>query len=210
MTRGSSSGMDLTSQDASVRFSKPNDRFEHSFCIGIGATWVAILNSYVNDPLASWPTDPAIQQLVVESIGQDPFPDVALGVGMSGKGHWSLAAQWMGRSESHRAFQFDYACKIQPPVGFLGSTYAIPQELSAQGIQLERYQVSAQHWTGWFAISKLHSRYRLAIEVTQGKLTWHADTQQIAIEPESDSVRSLEKPSTLRWCYRVAWLSCQE
>lgn len=210
MNNGTKPSMELICEDASVCFSKPMDRFEHSFCIRIFGARVPLLSSYVEDPLATWPTDPAIQQLVLEPIGPPSFPDVALGVGMSGQGHWSLAGQWKQEGIGPSAFEFDYACKTQPPVGFLGSTYRLSQSLLSQGTRLERYEVSPKEWTGWFLVPTLHSRYQLTIQVLLGKLTWSSDTQQIAIEAEDQSLRSSEKPTTQRWCYRVAWLSCHE
>ena len=207
MTNGSGSVIELAADGVALRFSKLADRYAHCFVVEIGTTKVSILRAYLQDPNAPWPTDPAIQQLVVEPIGPPEHPDVVLGVGMSGHGHWSLAAQWVELPEPGRsAIQLDYACKQRPPVAFLGSTYQVANQGDLEIFQLERVEVQDRHWTGWFVLAGSPTRYKLCVEVIEGQLDWQAETQRIQVRPEG----SLEKPSTLRWCYRIAWLSCHE
>lgn len=206
MTRGTPPSIELMAADAALRFSKPNDRFEHRFCIHVDQRWVNLLESHLLDPLAPWPSDPAIQQLVVEPIGTPPYLDVALGVGMSGHGHWSLAAQWIARPDSGAEVQLDYACKLNPPVDFLGSTYQIPQDLASMGLSLDRVDSTNRKWTGRFLVGALQNRYDLTIEAIEGDLSWDAKHQEIQLLPSG----TWEKPSTVRWCYRIAWLSCHE
>lgn len=206
MTEGTVPSIELCAGDAAIRFSKPNDRFEHRFCVQIDRRWVNLLGAHLHDPLAPWPTDPAIQQLVVEPIGNPPHLEVALGVGMSGHGHWSLACQWFATADSHPAIQLDYACKLQPPVDFLGSTYQIPKNLHAMGLTLDRVQATKRNWLGRFLVGELQTRYQLSIEAIEGNLHWDADRQEIQLLPSG----TWEKPKTARWCYRIAWLSCHE
>jgi hypothetical protein len=200
------SGIELTAADAAIRFTKPNDRFEHHLCVQINGQWIRLLEAYLQNSQADWPTDPAIQQLVLEPIGPEPYPDVALGVGMSGHGHWSLAAQWVELSKGNCAIQLDYACRQQPPVDFLGSTYRLAQDFAKTGLHLIRIETGPQRWGGWFSMEGSQSGHQLSIEVLAGRLDYKPDSQTIEVRPEG----SLEKPSTLRWCYRIAWLSCNE
>jgi hypothetical protein len=109
------------------------------------------------------------------------------------------------------ALEFDYACKLRPPVGFLGSTYrVVPQRYlpsGSSGLEWMRVDFGKQHWTGWFKESTSPSSipsHKLSIAVLAGELQWDADSQEITVRP----VGSLEKPATLRWCYRVAWIAC--
>jgi len=205
MTDGIVPSMELTAGDVAVLFTKSQDRYEHRLVVRCGQSRITLMQSFLQDATASWPTDPAIQQLVIEPIGSAKFPQVALGVGMSGKGHWSLAAQWLeGSNPLESAIQFDYACKLQPPVEFLGSTY----QLSDLGgvFSLDRFDRQDRCWTGWFEEIGSGVVFRLFVEVLQGQLDWNVDTRQLQITP----LGSFEKPSTLRWCYRIAWLSCHE
>lgn len=207
MTGGSQPSFELTAGDSAVLFTKLLDRFEHHFLVRIGDQRVSLMDSFLQDPTASWPTDPAIQQLVLEPIGSERYPQVALGVGMSGHGHWSLAAQWIEATEPFdAAMQFDYACKQQPPVEFLGSTYRIAKELASVGLVCNRMDCFDQRWEGWFEAAAAGMVYKLSVEVLEGRLSWHADSGQLQITP----LGSFEKPSTMRWCYRIAWVSCHE
>jgi hypothetical protein len=61
----------LVARAASIRFTKSKDRYDHRFVVKIADQQIPLLESYLQDPLAPWPTDPAIQQLVVEPIGHD-------------------------------------------------------------------------------------------------------------------------------------------
>jgi len=72
-----------------------------------------------------------------------------------------------------------------------------------------RVEFGKQHWTGWFKESTSPSSipsHKLSIAVLAGELHWDADSQEITVRP----VGSLENPATLRWCYRVAWIACDE
>ncbi|MFM8574096.1 MAG: hypothetical protein ACKOAU_21045 [Pirellula sp.] len=196
----------LVARAASIRFTKSKDRYDHRFVVKIADQQIPLLESYLQDPLAPWPTDPAIQQLVVEPIGSTPYPDVALGVGMSGKGHWSLATQWIETADGRSAIELDYACKQTPPVEFLGSSYQIANLLTPEIRTTSRYEVSPNRWSGWFSSRDEQDSHKLVIDVLEGHLEWDAETLRIRIRPEG----TCEKPSTLRWCYRIAWLSCHE
>jgi hypothetical protein len=217
MSPGALTRIELTTPDATLRFDRQADRYSHCLMVHSKEQLQVVLQGVLADPNAPWPSDPPLQQLVLEPIGDREFPDVALGVGMSGHGHWSLAAQWLrtpGPANPQMgsvALEFDYACKLRPPVGFLGSTYrVVPQRYlsgGTSGLEWMRVDFGKQHWTGWFKESTSPSSipsHKLSIAVLAGELQWDADSQEITVRP----VGSLEKPATLRWCYRVAWIAC--
>ena len=222
MSPGALTRIELTTPDATLRFDRQADRYSHCLVVHSKEQLQVVLQGVLADPNAPWPSDPPLQQLVLEPIGDREFPDVALGVGMSGHGHWSLAAQWLrtpGPANSGPAnpemgsvaLEFDYACKLRPPVGFLGSTYrVVPQRYlsgGTSGLEWMRVDFGKQHWTGWFKESTSPSSipsHKLSIAVLAGELQWDADSQEITVRP----VGSLEKPATLRWSYRVAWIAC--
>jgi hypothetical protein len=217
MSPGALTRIELTTPDATLRFDRQADRYSHCLLVHPKDQLQVLLQGVLADPNAPWPSDPPLQQLVLEPIGDRGFPDVALGVGMSGHGHWSLAAQWLrtpGPANAEMgsvALEFDYACKLRPPVGFLGSTYrVVPQRYlsgGTSGLEWMRVEFGKQHWTGWFKESTAPSStpsHKLSIAVLAGELQWDADSQEITVRP----VGSLEKPATLRWCYRVAWIAC--
>jgi hypothetical protein len=224
MSPGALTRIELTTPDATLRFDRQADRYSHCLLVHPEDQLQVLLQGVLADPNAPWPSDPPLQQLVLEPIGDREFPDVALGVGMSGHGHWSLAAQWLrspvtansGSANSGKgslALEFDYACKLRPPVGFLGSTYrVVPQRYlsgGTSGLEWMRVDFGKQHWTGWFKESTSPSSipsHKLSIAVLAGELQWDADSQEITVRP----VGSLEKPATLRWSYRVAWIACDE
>ena len=227
MSPGALTRIELTTPDATLRFDRQADRYSHCLMVHSKEQLQVVLQGVLADPNAPWPSDPPLQQLVLEPIGDREFPDVALGVGMSGHGHWSLAAQWlrnprlanprtntpeMDNSEMGSVeLEFDFACKLRPPVGFLGSTYrVVPQRYlpsGSSGLEWIRVEFGKQHWTGWFKESTAPSSipsHKLSIAVLAGELQWDPDSQEITVRP----VGSLEKPATLRWCYRVAWIAC--
>jgi hypothetical protein len=222
MTPGALTRIELTTPDATLRFDRQADRYSHCLMVHSKEQLQVVLQGVLADPNAPWPSDPPLQQLVLEPIGDREFPDVALGVGMSGHGHWSLAAQWLrnhgpvnpgphSAGMGSVALEFDFACKLRPPVGFLGSTYrVVPQRYlpsGSSGLEWMRVEFGKQHWTGWFKESTAPSStpsHKLSIAVLAGELQWDADSQEITVRP----VGSLEKPATLRWCYRVAWIAC--
>jgi hypothetical protein len=219
MSPGALTRIELTTPDATLRFDRQADRYSHCLMVHSKEQLQVVLQGVLADPNAPWPSDPPLQQLVLEPIGDREFPDVALGVGMSGHGHWSLAAQWLrtpGPANPQMgsvALEFDYACKLRPPVGFLGSTYrVVPQRYlpsGSSGLEWMRVEFGQQHWTGWFKESTSPSSipsHKLSIVVLAGELQWDADSQEITVRP----VGSLEKPGTLRWSYRVAWIACDE
>jgi hypothetical protein len=219
MSPGALTRIELTIPDATLRFDRQADRYSHCLLVHPEDQLQVVLQGVLADPNAPWPSDPPLQQLVLEPIGDREFPDVALGVGMSGHGHWSLAAQWLrtpGPAKPQMgsvALEFDYACKLRPPVGFLGSTYrVVPQRYlpsGSSGLEWMRVEFGQQYWTGWFKESTSPNSipsHKLSIVVLAGELQWDADSQEITVRP----VGSLEKPGTLRWSYRVAWIACDE
>ena len=93
-----------------IRFHWTFDRYEHIVEGEHGQ-----LHCISESTAKAWPKSPPVQQLSIESIDQR---DVALGVGCSGKSHFSLSVEPV-----KNGFRFDWACRTREPAPFLGTTY---------------------------------------------------------------------------------------
>lgn len=186
-----------------LEFNKQGDRFTHRLCIPSGSTYIPVLESLTLDPTAPWPSDPPLQQVVFEPLGPNQ-QDVALGVGLSGHGHWSLAARCC---ETHDSIELDFACRITRPTPFLGSTYQVLHQPSQQSTQNEILLIhSAIKPDGWTAQWKTQhgNSLTLHLSATIGTLLWDPSNFQLQILPQSLPQTPIEKPTTLRWCYHIS------
>ncbi|MCU0708211.1 MAG: hypothetical protein MUF23_07970 [Pirellula sp.] len=129
--------------------------------------------------LEAWPADPPLQQVVLEPLGE-PERMAAFGVGMSGHGHWSLAAESPPNRQD--SIQFDWACRIHQPAERLGSTYrtSAPDTISDASL-------------GW----RLLDGHTLTLETVRGQIRWNPHDQTVSIEPTSDCKAN----GTHCWCY---------
>ncbi|MFO0013603.1 MAG: hypothetical protein ACK553_12725 [Planctomycetota bacterium] len=123
--------------------------------------------------LEDWPSDPPLQQLVLETCGS-PAKPVAFGVGMSGSGHWSLAAEVIGGPVDR--IQFDWACRIQRPAAQLRSTYRMELASPRDPVVLTDQR---GEW-------RMEDGSTLAVRVSEGRLTWRREHGLLSIEPTSD------------------------
>ena len=87
-----------------IGFHWHRDRFAHSISVEREGRSFPLLASCEGDEHADWPPSPPLQELHFEerSTGR-----VALLVGCTGGGHWSLAIE-----EAESGFRFDVACRI--------------------------------------------------------------------------------------------------
>jgi hypothetical protein len=186
--------LNLRSSRLLVSFTKPGDRFHHSVatsvaaadevCCQSGAGPSEAGHSGAGTPQEFWPADPPLQQLVLEDMGSPPRR-VALGVGMSGHGHWSLAAEVI--DETIGVIQFDWACRIHRAAARLVSTYQLDASLAqAHG----RITEEEGQW-------RLADGRLLIIAVTQGRMRWSPDEGLISIEPVTD----IQRIGTHCWRY---------
>lgn len=186
-----------------LEFNKQGDRFSHRLCIPDGpASYLTLLESYTLDPLAPWPSDPPLQQVVFEPLGPNQ-QDVALGVGLSGHGHWSLAARCC---DSPEAIELDFACRISRPTHFLGSTYRVlhqPPHTSTSGLTLSHAESNEDGWTAKWQLQNGKS-ITLHLQASIGTVNWEPSTAQLQVLPQALPQTTVEKPTTLRWCFHIA------
>lgn len=186
-----------------LEFNKQGDRFAHRLCIPSGSSHIPVLKSHTLDPTAPWPSDPPLQQVVFEPLGPNQ-ENVALGVGLAGHGHWSLAARCC---EAPNSIEIDFACRITRPTPFLGSTYQVIHQPSQQSTQNDVSLVHvANNQVGWTAQWKTKNGNSLTLQLhaTIGTLLWDPSNFQLQVLPQSLPQTPIEKPTTLRWCYHIS------
>jgi hypothetical protein len=147
------------------------------------------LESAGGSSLEEWPADPPLQQVVLEPLGNPaqldaPARMAALGVGMSGHGHWSLAAD--SPPDAQETIQFDWACRIHQPAERLGSTYraSTPDTITEEVL-----------------VWRLVDGGTVFLQAIRGRLHWDEVNQAVTIEPTSD----VRTHGTHCWCYRLGF-----
>ncbi len=186
-----------------LEFNKQGDRFAHRFCIPSGSSYLPLLESLALDPLAPWPSDPPLQQVVFEPLGPNQ-QDVALGVGLSGHGHWSLAARCR---ETPNSIELDFACRITRHTPFLGCTYQVLHQPSQSSSHDEISLVhTANNPDGWTAKwnTKNGDSVTIQLHTSIGIVTWDPLKSQLQVLPQALPQDPIEKPTTLRWCYHIS------
>ena len=101
-----------------VEFTDAGDRQGHAVFAVDGSERVCLLTSVEGSGEEPWPASPPLQDLHIESRGDERC--VALLVGRAGGSHWSMSveadplAEWL---------TFDIACRLRTMPQWLGSTY---------------------------------------------------------------------------------------
>jgi hypothetical protein len=178
----------LQSSSVLLKFSREGDRFTHRIVRRQEQGDLDCVESFSGASGDEWPRDPPLQQLVVEQVGS-PSRTVALGVGMTNPGHWSVAVEAVGPRADR--LEFDWACRIQRAADYLGSTYRT----------LPRPELQRRLFTEPHAEWPIGNGQALILLVTDGKLVWHEEQQTISIEPTSD-IRS-KGTHCWRYCFWV-------
>lgn len=116
-----------------VTFEFFKDRYAHRVDLIADGTVLPLVTSCEGDEYDAWPASPPIQQL---TLHQHPGSGerFLLGVGMAGQSHWSLSVE---TDPAEPALIWDVACRVSPPVRWLGSTYRLcsPVERSDDAFQ---------------------------------------------------------------------------
>lgn len=199
MSTHESSPIALSSEHCSVRFERIDDRYAHRFELQLESR-LLLLAADLESSHVDWPSDPPLQSVVLETVSPQGESAI-LGVGMSGHGHWSLAAQCIRDvKDSANCFEFDYACKIHRAADFLGSTYRLGP------VELTQVDFTDRDWVAKIRTDKDRPVGCIKLEVRKGRLDWDATRGRLQILPSEER----SKPGTLRWCYRIAWVSCDE
>lgn len=166
-------------------FSRQGDRFGHSVVSRRESPPPSCgLESVLGTSLEQWPLDPPVQQLVLEPLG-NPARVAALGVGMSGGGHWSLATEVVCGDTDR--IQFDWACRIHRPAERLGSSY---RSFGLTSLAPAQLTLESAEWS-------LADGERLRLTVSEGRIVWHEREAILSIIPVSD----IRSPGTHTWRY---------
>jgi hypothetical protein len=109
-----------------IEWQHAEDRWHH--CVGtvVEGAFRSAMQSVEGRADEFWPPSAALQELHVESRGEDM---VAFLTGMAGTNHWSASV--LGERKKNRAI-FELACRCKRTPGWLGSTYALDESLSPQ------------------------------------------------------------------------------
>lgn len=180
--------VDANGRGLRVTFSWRLDRFAHSIALVDGPREWTLLQSMEGAADHSWPASPPLQQLVTQA--RNAKSPAILGVGMSGKNHWSMSAEAEPR---HTSLRFDVACRIKQRHGVPGSSFRakvppIPV-IGPPGAVAEA------------ELSVGSLRCRLAVEPSEDGLQG-----TLRFDQHSVTIRSAEVPDaypwTARWTYR--------
>ncbi len=174
-----------------VKFDRQEDRFGHELQWLHDGRCVPLLRSH--DGLhGDWPTSPPLQQVSLERHADG---DVVLGVGMSGRNHWSASFQL--DSQSKFTVLVQVACRLNEALGladpWLRSTYRMA---NGHGWVLEPLNAPATR-------AQLENPHgRCSISCTQARLEMQPDSGSLLILAHND--RPLQPlPCTVQWSYRI-------
>lgn len=188
MARQPESLVATASGDAALRieFSWREDRFAHTLWAARGGQpAVQSLTSREGAPGAANPPSPPLQSLSVESLAAGK--QVALLVGMAGRGHWSASIEPLAGAA---AFLFDLACRWPADEQLAGSRYALAPGWDARFAASNNPAVAEMDWSG----------QRLVIRALEDTCQIRASEEDgIQIVPKSGNVHR----GTLRWKYEI-------
>jgi hypothetical protein len=174
-----------------IRFQKRFDRFTHVLEWVDADRVIPMMESVIGDSKDAWPIDVPLQEVVLESIGKDQRA-VALGVGKSGYGHWSIAVEPLEVTPA--LVRWDIACRVErtperllSSLRWLGGTQ---EECVASG-DPNRWEASCPTPNG--------KPLTLSIAVEIGHLHWDPKQHIVSVIPAV----AMERKGTYRWCYTV-------
>ena len=128
----------LTTSQLEIQCDRTADRYSSKILANAGRGFHVVLRSIEGSNQDSAPPSPPIQQAVLDEIGADQ--KAILGVGMSGKSHWSSSVHW---DQAASQMVFDIACRCNETINWLGSTYECCEdshvEMPLQGVLLRKH-----------------------------------------------------------------------
>jgi hypothetical protein len=128
----------LTTNQLEIQCDRTTDRYSSKILANSGSGFHAVLRSIEGSNQDSAPPSPPIQQAVLDEIGTDQ--KAILGVGMSGKSHWSSSVHW---DQAASQMVFDIACRCNENINWLGSSYECCEdsqvEMQPQGVLLRKH-----------------------------------------------------------------------
>jgi hypothetical protein len=199
--------LDVPAGDAGrlrVAFEHVGDRFRHVIGLSSAGEFRPLIASVEGDASQAWPPSPPLQQLHVESRGEQG--DVALLVGMAGRSHWSLSVEPCGGPIGDAVgFIFDVACRSPEVPQFLGSRYvALKGAWRLEGTDCA--VLESPHAVGRLVIETLPQdqpdagSVGYAMEIDAAELSLALSTP-----PEAETGK--RSATTARWRYRIHWQS---
>lgn len=137
----------------------------------------------------SWPSSPPLQELVCENVSAGGRP-VLLGVGMSGRSHWSATIEGDAMTE---AIAFDIACRAAQRPERLASTYELDSDW--------KFLSATEH------LLRVQGRNGLQIEIESlGNASMNFSPPNIEIALPIDD-NDHQRGQTYRWRYIAKILS---
>ena len=134
------------------------------------------------DGQQDWPPSPPLQQLSIEDLGGEQ--PAGLAVGMAGKSHWSLSAEF-----KQGELVFDVACRLRGLDATLGSSYQIAEKAAL---------TSTSNAT---TISIGDDQLTISDNAPGGEPSTIIETSQDSIRLRMEKLP--QNSETVRWRYRV-------
>jgi hypothetical protein len=186
------SAFDSRGSGIRVRFFWHVDRYAHRIDAVDGLLSRTLLESVEGEPLSGWPSSPPFQQVNVSWIVSDSQQgQVAMLVGATGDGHWSMGVGARGNESAETTLFFDVACRIDRAPKFLGSSYRVLGGSAAISERLNCAFVPANE-PGCVLIAQ-------DAEITLEKNR----SRSPILRCKATEIRFAESPVTLRWHYVV-------
>lgn len=175
-----------------VQFLKLGDRFRHqAVCEINGASKlqsVCVLRS-IERPGESI-SSPPLQQIVTEIHGDSK---VVLAVGQANKNHWSGSiGQANGPSDLPTQINFEFACRVNQKLDWLGSIYQIADQVEVDCPNSDENHARLAVGAVSFILRALPG----------STLNWDESERLVTIRPES--MRTNELPATVSWDYSIS------
>lgn len=104
-----------------LTFQWTGDRYQHHWCFGEQQT--RLLESIESDHSVPWPDSPPLQQVYHQRF--DDGRDVMFGIGMAGRGHWSVSFTLV---PDLRSWIVELACCSPTPPELLASSYRLQRD----------------------------------------------------------------------------------
>lgn len=175
--------IDADGRGVRLEFYRENDRYRHRLLFIDGDRVIEVARSVEGTDVVVWPKSPPLQQLSLEN--QQGSKEVALGVGMAGRSHWSLAVDAFTDPPSLR---FEAACRFNERPELLGSTYELLGNEQQWSIA---HDLSCVRSDGGIVIKPSDATCGLVVEDHQCRLNAGTDSSQF--------------PETIAWSYQVCF-----
>lgn len=172
-----------------ARFLWADDRYLHRIEVGAEPT-IPVMQTVVRSPTLAWPDDPPLQQLSIETLGDQT---VALGVGSAGTSHWSLSIEAIPGPAP--ALRYDLACRCKLPPEQLASRFEMLANNGQFVIEADDSVTVSGLSTGILQILP---------EPSIGPVRWCPSDEGRGMTIAADLGPS-PQPGTLRWGFHIVW-----